>query len=461
MLKYILQILHALLIVALATNASSNRKEDVRESWFTEFLSGRLYNIPEQVLNLQDDSVQTLLLKAALLYKKNRFNLSRENIILALSKDNATFIERKLSISLLKNMYLLDREKQVFLTMINDSRNLEAVRENSHESDFNTLIDLKTELENGLLPTIKFGKAKPISFDAAPRESLHGKGDSLNARHPIPGYFFQIRFRDKNNILHYCSVDTGSQNSYFPIDILSPEGNKQVEKSNLPFVVNVGVGENRPDIQVIRNNQLTVGNIQYLQYPFTITKLKEIDIDNQNCLIGLPTLLKAKKVLFNGQKNYMEFGGTALAGSAFKTVSLSVSSEGLLLADTSYRADYMPVIVDTGASITGLNRFFHSRKNEELDEVFYYGNPVSFYVLKDFVLTLGKSDFKTPYTWVDFTNYLGNTIYPESNFQHYGLIGMDILGQFQWIGFDFTKMEMYLGPLREDSYTYKQQALSE
>ena len=74
---------------------------------------------------------------------------------------------------------------------------------------------------------------------------------------------------------------------------------------------------------------------------------------------------------------------------------------------------------------------------------------------------MGELDVKTPYTVVDFTNYFGNVIYPESYFQHFGLIGRDIFGQFQWIGFDFTKMEMYLGPLRDDSYTYKQQVESE
>jgi len=459
MLKYFFLILPTFLFVALATNASSQSNGFEKENLYTEFLSGRLYNIPQDVLTLQDDSVQTLLLKASLHYKKNRFQVARENILFAMSKDNVTLVDRMLSISLLKNMYLLDKDKQEFLTAINDSRNLEAVREISHKSDFNTLIALKNELMNGLLPTIEFGKAKPISFDGAPRETLHGKIDSLNTRHPIPGYFFQIRFRDKtNNHLYYCSVDTGSQDSYFPKEIINPGGGKQIEKGNLPIVVSIGVGENRPDIQIIRNNHLTIGNIQFSQYPFVITKLKEIAFDNQNCLIGLPVLLAGKTVLFHSQSNYMELGGAAQATSSFSKIPISISAEGLLLVEAKYRAEYLPVIIDTGASLSGLNRFFHSRKDEKNDEVYYYGDPISHYVLKNFELFLGDAGVKTPYTVVDFTNYLGNVIYPESYFQHFGLIGRDILGQFQWIGFDFTKMEMYLGPLREDSYTYKQQA---
>ena len=451
-----------MLFVALATNANSQSNGFEKENLYTEFLSGRLYSISQDVLTLQDDSVQTLLLKAALHYKKNRFEVARENILFALSKDNVTLVDRMLSISLLKNMYLLDKEKQVFLTAINDPRNLEAVRETSHKSDFNTLIALKTELMNGLQPTIAFGKAKPISFDGALREPLHGKIDSLNTRHPIPGYFFQIRFRDKtNNRLHYCSVDTGSQDSYFPKEIINPDGHKQIEKGNLPIVVSVGVGENRPDIQVIRNNHLTIGNLQFSQYPFVITKLKEITFDNQSCLIGLPILMAANTALFHSQSNYMELGGTAQATGSFSTLPISISAEGLLLVEPKYRAEYLPVIIDTGASISGLNRFFHSRKDEKSDEVYYYGNPVSHYVLKDLELSMGELDVKTPYTVVDFTNYFGNVIYPESYFQHFGLIGRDIFGQFQWIGFDFTKMEMYLGPLRDDSYTYKQQVESE
>ncbi|MBT6454146.1 MAG: hypothetical protein HOK37_01255, partial [Gammaproteobacteria bacterium] len=127
MLKYIFLILHTLLFVALATNANSQSNGFEKENLYTEFLSGRLYSISQDVLTLQDDSVQTLLLKAALHYKKNRFEVARENILFALSKDNVTLVDRMLSISLLKNMYLLDKEKQVFLTAINDPRNLEAV----------------------------------------------------------------------------------------------------------------------------------------------------------------------------------------------------------------------------------------------------------------------------------------------------------------------------------------------